>query len=268
MASGENSAGSGAISVPFRGLPLAQYEGIGLAMRLPLILAAALLLPVLPGGRPASAQPQPQGLAPEGRRVEPYDEAYERGFREGVRDARRGREPMVDPDGSGRRVQRPPDRPADGPPDRRLGRPPDRPSERGSLSGVRRDPRRGLLPEPRRGRQGEVQRGYADGYRAGFTSERDARVAPAPAPRQNWAPRGPAPDPAYARGQADGYRRGFDDGQHHDRYDATREGRYRDGAAGYFAEYGSRDAYRRNYRDGFRQGYEDGYRDGARAPQD
>lgn len=252
MASGENSAGSGAISVPFRGLPLAQYGGIGLAMRLLLILAAALLLPVLPGGRPASAQPQPQGLAPEGRPVAPYDEAYERGFREGVRDARRGREPMVEPGG----------------PERRALRPSDRPPQRDSLSGMGRDPRRGLRRELRRGPRGEVQRGYADGYRAGFTSERDARVAPAPAPRQNWAPRGPAPDPAYARGQADGYRRGFDDGQHHDRYDATREGKYRDGAAGYFAEYGSRDAYRRNYRDGFRQGYEDGYRDGVRAPQD
>jgi hypothetical protein len=252
MASGEDSAGSGPIGVPFRGLPLAQYEGIGLVMRLLLTLAAALLLPVLSGGRPASAQPE--RLAPEARRVAPYDEAYERGFREGVRDARRGREPMAEPDGSGRRS-----------PGRRLGRPSDRPSDRGSLSGARRDPRRGMLPEPRRSARGEVQRGYEDGYRAGFTSERDARVAPAP--RQHWAPRGPAPDPAYARGQADGYRRGFDDGHGRDRYDATREGTYRDGDAGYFADYGSKGAYRRNYRDGFRQGYEDGYRDGSREPR-
>jgi hypothetical protein len=113
-----------------------------------------------------------------------------------------------------------------------------------------------------------VARGYEDGYRAGFTSERDARLAPAPGLRHNWAPRGVVPDPAYARGQADGYRRGFEDGHDRDRYDATRDGAYRDGDAGYFTDYGSKDAYRRNYRDGFRQGYEDGYRDGARAPQD
>ena len=55
----------------------------------------------------------------------------------------------------------------------------------------------------------------------------------------------------------------YDDGNDRDRYDPTREGAYRDGDAGYFRDYGPRDAYRRNYRDGFRQGYEGGYRDGA-----
>lgn len=184
-------------------------------MRLLLALAALVLL-VSTGGSPASAQVRP--LRPEARRMAPYDEAYERGFRDGVRDARRGQAPMLE----------------------------------------QRGPHRG-------GPRGEVQRGYADGYRAGFTSERDTR-----APRRGhrgWATPETASDPAYARGQADGYRRGFEDGHDHDRYDPTREGNYRDGDAGYFKEYGPRDAYRRNYRDGFRQGYEDGYRDGARTPE-
>ena len=118
---------------------------------------------------------------------------------------------------------------------------------------------------PQRGRINETQRGYADGYRAGFTSEREAHLAPAPSPRGPGAPRAVPPDPAYARGQADGYRRGFDDGNDRDRYDPTREGAYRDGDAGYFRDYGPRDGDRRNYRDGFRQGYEGGYRDGARS---
>lgn len=142
--------------------------------------------------------------------------------------------------------------------------------ERGYRDGVR-DAHRGRPPAlerrgPQRRRVGESQRGYADGYRAGFTSERDAHLAPVPrGPR--GVPRAVPPDPAYARGQADGYRRGFDDGHDRDRYDPTREGAYRDGDAGYFDDYGRRDAYRRNYRDGFRQGYEDGYRDGARSPR-
>ncbi|MEQ1898152.1 MAG: hypothetical protein ABL971_12270 [Vicinamibacterales bacterium] len=139
--------------------------------------------------------------------------------------------------------------------------------ERGYQEGVR-DARRGRPPAldqrgPQRGRRGEAGRGYADGYRAGFTSERAAHLAPSP--RGPLAPRAVQPDPAYARGQSDGYRRGFDDGNDRDRYDPTREGAYRDGDAGYFRDYGPRDAYRRNYRDGFRQGYEGGYRDGARS---
>jgi len=154
-------------------------------------------------------------------------------------------------------------------PDVRRVAPYDEGYERGFRDGVR-DVRRGraqMLEQRgplRGGPRGELQRGYADGYRAGFTSERSTRTAPGR--RRNWAPQGAASDPAYARGQADGYRRGFDDGHDQDRYDPTREGSYRDGDAGYFKEYGARDAYRRNYRDGFRHGYEDGYRDGARTP--
>ncbi|MGE0394093.1 MAG: hypothetical protein AB7I25_12840 [Vicinamibacterales bacterium] len=218
-------------------------------MRPLLLLAAALLVPALPGATPASAQPQ--GLPPDARPVAPYDEAYERGFREGVGDARRGRAPRLE--------ELAPPRGLRGGVGRGPGQRPGR--------GLRRDSPSGVQRNPRRGRQDEVQRGYLDGYRAGFTSERNARVAPAPG-RSGWAPRGAAADPAYARGQADGYRRGFDDGHDRHRYDATREGAYRDGDAGYFKDYGSKDAYRRNYRDGFRQGYEDGYRDGTRAPRE
>ncbi len=172
----------------------------------------------------APADPPPQRWGPDIRRMAPYDEGYERGYLDGVRDARTGHEPALEP----------------------LGPP--------------RGPARG----PRRGFRGEVQRGYGDGYRAGFTSEREARMAPGAGSRGNGVTRSTVPDPAFARGQADGYRRGFDDGNDRDRYDPTREGAYRDGDAGYFREYGSKDAYRRNYRDGFRQGYEGGFRDGAR----
>jgi len=214
-AAGDDPSRSGPIGIPFPGLALAQYRGDGAAMRLLLILLTTLFLPALPGGTPASAQIR--RLTPEARRVAPYDEAYERGFREGIRDARRGRTQMLE--------------------------------QRGPLRG---------------GPRGELQRGYADGYRAGFTSERNTRMAPGT--RRGWAAQGAASDPAYARGETDGYRRGFDDGHEGDRYDPTREGSYRDGDAGYFKKYGARDAYRRNYRDGFRHGYEDGYRDGARTP--
>lgn len=168
--------------------------------------------------------------------------------------------------------------PADPPPQRwgpdvRRMAPYDEGYERGYEEGVR-DARSGRGPileqrgpgrGPHRGLRGEVQRGYLDGYRAGFTSERDARMAPGAGARGNGFTKGTVPDPAFARGQADGYRRGFDDGNDRDRYDPTREGAYRDGDAGYFRDYGSKDAYRRNYRDGFRQGYEAGFRDGARS---
>ena len=178
-------------------------------------LLVALMLPLL-GGSEALAQPR--GWRPDVQRLAPYDEGYERGYADGVRDAHRGRPPVLG--------------------------------------------QRGL----QRGPRGEAGRGYADGYRAGFTSEREAHAAPsARGPR--GALRAVPPDPAYARGEADGYRRGFEDGSDRDRYDPTREGAYRDGDAGYFRDYGPRDGYRRNYRDGFRQGYEGGYRDGARSPR-
>lgn len=88
-----------------------------------------------------------------------------------------------------------------------------------------------------------------------------------PRPNRLWKlpdRRGPAQEPASARGYADGYRRGLDDGRDRDRYDPVGQRDYRAGDLGYYRDYGSRDGYRNNYRAGFRQGYEHGYRDGAR----
>ncbi len=96
-------------------------------------------------------------------------------------------------------------------------------------------------------------------------AQRDA--AQRPRPFRQWRfpeRRGPSQEPAVARGYADGYRRGLDDGRDRDRYDAVGSSAYRSADAGFYRDYGSRDAYRNNYRAGFRQGYEDGYRDGAR----
>lgn len=72
-------------------------------------------------------------------------------------------------------------------------------------------------------------------------------------------PRG-GQEPAFARGYADGVEQGRGDARRRDRYDPVGSRSYRDGERGYYAAYGTRDAYKTNYRNGFRQGYEDGYR--------
>ena len=96
-----------------------------------------------------------------------------------------------------------------------------------------------------------------------------AQRAPAQQPRpfRQWRlpeKRGPAQEPALARGYSDGYTRGLDDGRGRQRYDPVGSGSYRSGDSGYYRDYGPRDAYRNNYRAGFRQGYEDGYRAASR----
>jgi hypothetical protein len=53
-------------------------------------------------------------------------------------------------------------------------------------------------------------------------------------------------------------KRGQRDGDHRDRFDPTRDGKYRDGDHGYKSSYGPRYEYVRAYR----QAYEEGYRDG------
>jgi hypothetical protein len=63
----------------------------------------------------------------------------------------------------------------------------------------------------------------------------------------------------YERGYEDGLRRGRDDGDDGDRYDVTRDGKYRDGDRGYRSSYGPRVEYVHSYRSGFEQGYRDGY---------
>lgn len=70
---------------------------------------------------------------------------------------------------------------------------------------------------------------------------------------------------AFRNGFTDGYEAGLKDGRDRRRFEATSEGRYRDGDRGYNRDYyGSRDIYRLRYREAFIEGYEYGYEDGRR----
>jgi hypothetical protein len=111
----------------------------------------------------------------------------------------------------------------------------------------------------------DFRRGYMDGYRSSYASLRRAPVAPylernAPGVFGPQQRSGGYQEPAYARGYSDGYRQGTDDGRDRDRYDPVGHRDYRDADQGYYRSYGSRDAYRNNYRAGYREGYEEGYR--------
>ena len=64
---------------------------------------------------------------------------------------------------------------------------------------------------------------------------------------------------ASERGNDDGLKRGRRDGDHRDRFDPTRDGKYRDGDHGYRSSYGPRYEYVRAYRRAFEQGYRDGF---------
>lgn len=64
---------------------------------------------------------------------------------------------------------------------------------------------------------------------------------------------------ASERGYEDGLKRGRKDGDHRDRFDPTRDGKYRDGDRGYKSSYGPRYEYVRAYRRAFEEGYRDGF---------
>jgi len=64
---------------------------------------------------------------------------------------------------------------------------------------------------------------------------------------------------ASEKGYDDGLKRGRRDGDHGDRFDVTRDGKYRDGDHGYKSSYGPRWEYVRAYRRAFEQGYRDGF---------
>jgi hypothetical protein len=64
---------------------------------------------------------------------------------------------------------------------------------------------------------------------------------------------------ASERGYEDGLKRGGRDGDHRDRFDPTRDRKYRDGDHGYRSSYGPRYEYVRAYRRAFEQGYRDGF---------
>ena len=54
---------------------------------------------------------------------------------------------------------------------------------------------------------------------------------------------------------------GRKDARGNDRYEPTREKKYRQADDGYNNRYGSKDQYRDAYRQGFQQGYDRGYRE-------
>ena len=64
---------------------------------------------------------------------------------------------------------------------------------------------------------------------------------------------------ASEKGYEDGLNRGRKDGDHRDRFDPTRDGKYCDGDHGYRSSYGPRSEYVRAYRRAFEQGYRDGF---------
>lgn len=64
----------------------------------------------------------------------------------------------------------------------------------------------------------------------------------------------------FRNGYDDGYEKGRDDARDRDRFDPTRQGRYKSADHGYDRRYGTKDQYRVVYRDGFRAGYDEAYR--------
>lgn len=147
-----------------------------------------------------------------------------------------------------------------------------------------------------RGSEDAFRRGFAEGYLAGYDQSRGSRGGwgrpgyPDPGYPGGRYPQGgygypddgygypgggyghPGGDygyrggygysPAAQRGYEDGLRDGRNDARDNDRYEPTRKKKYRDGDDGYNNRHGSRDRYKMEYRDAFRQGYDQGYREG------
>ena len=63
----------------------------------------------------------------------------------------------------------------------------------------------------------------------------------------------------YDNGYEDGLKRGRHDGDRGDRFDVSRDSKYRDGDHGYKRSYGPRSEYVRAYRQGYERGYRDGF---------
>ena len=192
------------------------------------LLGAAVALAAL-SAMPVSAAPQGGGWSIFGGQNDRG--AYDRGYREGLRD---GEQDLR----SGRGVD--------------LNR---HSAYRNADAGYAR--RDGNRDDYRRA----FRNGFEDGYRSVY---QQARGNGRRGQVFGRTPRGGYQDPASARGYSDGYEHGIDDGHDRDRYDPVRHGDYKSGDDGYNRSYGSKDSYRNNYRAGFRQGYEDGYRSGTR----
>jgi hypothetical protein len=183
---------------------------------------------------PAAADQRPWTRDDPSYRGRVSNEAFDRGFREGVRsgedDARHNRAFSVANERAYRK--------ADAGYDRRDG--------------------------DKRLYQDTFRRGFSDGYATGYNRARGTWNGPGNSRPGYGRPNAGRQSPAFSRGYSDGYRRGLDDGKDRDRRDPARHGDYRSADQGYRSEYGSKDAYRDVYRSGFADGYNDGYRDGDR----
>jgi len=217
------------------------------------IVALASLLTVAPSL--ASAAPQPDIVHAQWGRAVPrddfqrsYNDGYQRGVREGERDARTGRARDYRRHDEFRRGN----------------------SGWGGWGNGR-------------GMEDAFRRGFAEGYLAGYDQMRGGRGGwgrpgyPDYGYPGNGYPQGGygypgggygypgggyGYSPAAQRGYEDGLRDGRNDARDNDRYEPTRKKKYREGDEGYSSRFGSRDQYKAEYRDAFRQGYDQGYREG------
>jgi len=111
-------------------------------------------------------------------------------------------------------------------------------------------------------REGFVD-GYTDGYQRYAPRYGSGRNVPYGnrGPAYGYPPAGDARYlSAYDVGMRDGFEKGREDARDRDRFDARRHTWYRDAERGYDRRYGSRERYRDEYRRGFLTGYEQGYR--------
>lgn len=126
------------------------------------------------------------------------------------------------------------------------------------------------------GLRDEYRRVFRQGYEVGYTEgyNRVARAYGAGYPRNGYPGGYGSPNQypaqraygsrAVETGYRDGYEAGRDDGRDRNRYDPRHPKRYREGDHDYNSRYGSLDEYKREYRSAFERGYEAGYRENAR----
>jgi hypothetical protein len=117
-------------------------------------------------------------------------------------------------------------------------------------------------------RQGFAE-GYTEGYRRfsrGYAGNRGYGASGRYGPYDNRGYGGYPPVrggflTAFDIGARDGYEKGREDARDNDRFDPRRHKWYREGDHDYDRRYGSRERYKDDYRRGFTQGYERGYRE-------
>ena len=105
----------------------------------------------------------------------------------------------------------------------------------------------------------DYRRSFRRGYEAGY-SEAFNRLTRAYGPGSQSGGAAYV-TPAAQNGYRDGFEAGRNDARDRARYDPILPRRYRDGDHDYDRRYGSREEYKREYRAAFQQGYERGYRE-------